>query len=359
MKKENVEEMIKPEKDAVKTKKASKEKKEKKAKEPKVGGMSSDTKVILGIVGGMIVICAALIFYYFFGVNNQVLATYEGGTVTRGEYTIYYKLFQPMLTYYGYTEDAIKEEVLNKVVIDEIVVAKAEKEDIKISDENKDEIEKMFEDEEEVASYIEQGIDPEKMKQVYYDDALITAYINKITEEATEETIKKFIDETEGENANYNKYVTSYILYSKDGEDGDLEKVKANAEATLTRLKNGEAFATVGEEVYNADSTYTQYGSEFELYLNGSTVKAFEDAVRNMKTGEMTQVLVESKEYGYFIIKLDSIVANDRINGEEAANNYSNELLKKWQEDADVEIKEKRLDRVVSSLATATTSTAQ
>lgn len=342
MKKENAE-VIKSEKDATKTK-ASKEK--------KIGGMSSDTKVILGIVGGMIVLCAALIFYYFFGVNNQVLATYEGGKVTRGEYTIYYKLFAQMLAYYGYDEEAIKDEVLNKVVIDKIVLEKAKKDGVEISDEKKEEIEDTFEDEEEVASYVEMGIDPEKMKQIYYDDALITEYINKLTEEATEETIKAFIDENEGENANYNQYVTSYILYSNEGEDGDLDKVKANAEATLNRIKNGEDFATVGEEVYNADSTYTQYGSEFTLYLNGSTVKAFEDAVRKMKSGEMTQELVKSEEYGYFIIKLDSIVENDRINGENAADNYVNELLAKWQLDAEIEAKESKVDKVAASLAT-------
>lgn len=343
MKKENVEEMIKPEQSAVKIKG------EKKVKAAKV---SSDTKVILGIVGGMIVVCAALIFYYFFGVNNQVLATYEGGKVTRGEYTLYYKLFGPMLTYYGYDEDAIKEEVLNKIVIDEIVLEKAKKDKVELTDEKKDEIEEIFKDEEEVQSFVDQGIDPEKMKQVYYDDALITAYIEKLTGEATEETIKKFIDENEGEKANYNQYVTSYILYSKEGENGDLEKVKANAQATLDRIKNGEGFATVGEEVYNADSTNTQYGADFKLYMNGSTVSAFEDAVRNMTVGQMTQELVESKEYGYFIIKLDSVVENDRIKGENAADNYVNELLAKWQKDAKVEAKDKKVDNVVASLTT-------
>jgi len=348
MKKENVEEMIKPEDSAVKVKGA----KEKKVKEPKAGVMSSDTKVILGIVGGMIVICAALIFYYFFGVNNQVLATYEGGKVTRGEYTLYYKLFAPMLTYYGYDEDAIKEEVLNKVVIDEIVLEKAKKAKVELTDEKKDEIEEIFKDEKEVQSYVDQGIDPEKMKQVYYDDALITAYIEKITGEATEESIKKFIDDTYGDKANYNQYVTSYILYSKDGQDGDKDKVKASAQATLDRIKNGEAFATVGEEVYNADSTYTQYGADFKLYLNGSTVSAFEDAVRNMTVGQMTQELVESKEYGYFIIKLDSVVENERIKGEGAADNYVNELLAEWRKDAKIEAKDKRVDNVVATLST-------
>jgi len=350
MKKKNVEEMIKPEDSAVKVKGA----KEKKVKEPKAAKVSSDTKVILGIVGGMIVICAALIFYYFFGVNNQVLATYEGGKVTRGEYTLYYKLFQPMLSYYGYAEDKIKEEVLNKVVIDEIVLEKAIKEKIELTDEKKDEIEEIFKDETEVQSYVEQGIDPEKMKEVYYNDALITAYIEKLTAEANEETIKKFIDEAYGDKANYNQYVTSYILYSKDGQDGDKEKVKASAQATLDRIKNGEDFATVGEEVYSADSTYTQYGADFKLYFNGSTVSAFEDAVRNMTVGQITQELVESKEYGYFIIKLDSVVDNERVNGEGAADNYVNELLAKWQKDAKVEAKDKKIANVAASLNVAT-----
>lgn len=350
MKKNDVEEMIKPEGSAVKTKST------KKVKEPKASKVSSDAKVIMGIVGGMILVCAALIFYYFFGINNQTVATYEGGKVTRGEYELYYKLFQPMLTYYGYPEETIKEEVLNKVVIDKIVVAKANSEGVTISDEDKEEIDELFADEDEVSQYVEQGIDPVKMKKVYYDDALINTYIEKRTAEATEEEIKAFIDENEKENANYDKYVTSYILYSNEGEGGDLEKVKANAEATLTRIKNGEGFATVGEEVYDADSYYTQYGSDYEVYLNGTTVEAYEEAVRNMKVGETTQELVLSEEYGYFIITVTSIEENARISGEDAADNYVNELMSKWQANANIVARDKKIDSIAAKLTTSTSS---
>ena len=337
MKKKDVENMIKPEEKEV-------------VKEPKVSKVSSDTKIILGIVASMILICAALIFYYFFGVNNQVVATYDGGKVTRGEYELYYKLFQPMLSYYGYDEEHIKEEVLNKIVIDEIVVEKAKSENVEVSEDSKKEIEDTFSKEDEVNKYVEQGIDPKEMKQVYYDDALITAYIEKITSEATEETIKAFIDENEKENANYNKYHTSYILYSKNGEDGDLEKVKSNAQATLDKILGGKSFAEVGEEVQTADPTNTQYGDDYDLFLNGTSVQAFEDAVRKMKVGETTKELVESKEYGYFIIKLNSVEENARLNGEGAKDNYANELLAKWKKDANVKAKDKKIDKIAKSL---------
>ncbi len=352
MKKNNVEDMIKPEEDAVEVKAS----KQKKVKEPKVAKAGSDVKIIIGIVAGMIIICAALIFYYFFGIKNQVVATYEGGKVTRGEYEIYYKLFEPMLTYYGYDEESIKTEVLNKVVIDKVVLEKANKDGVKISDEDKKEIDDLFEDEEEVATYVEQGIDPERMKQIYYDDALINTYIEKLTNEATEETIKAFIDENEGEKANYNKYNTSYILYSNQGEDGDLEKVKENAQATLDRIKKGEGFATVGEEVSAADSTNIQYGAEYSVYLNGTSVESFEEAVRGLKAGETTQTLVESEEYGYFIITVNSIEENARINGEDAADNYVNELLASWQKGAKIEAKDKKIDKIAESLQTTTTA---
>lgn len=350
MKKNDVEEMIKPEESAVKIKGS------KKVKEPRTSKIGSDAKTIIGIVAGMIIVCAALIFYYFFGINNQTVATYEGGKVTRGEYEIYYKLFQPMLTYYGYPEETIKTEVLNKVVIDKIVLEKANNDGLTISDEDKAEIDELFADEKEVAQYVEQGIDPERMKQIYYYDALINTYIKKRTEAATEEEIKAFIDENEKENANYNKYKTSYILYSNQGEDGDLEKVKANAEATLTRIKNGEGFATVGEEVYAADSSNIQYGSEYSVYLNGTSVEAYEEAVRKLKVGEITQELVLSEEYGYFIITVDSIEENARISGEDAKDNYVNELMAKWQKDAKVVAKDNKINSIAAKLTNSTTS---
>ena len=343
MKKKDVEKKIKPKKEKV-----EKVKKVKEPKEQKVSKISSDAKIIFGIVGGMVLICAALIFYYFYGVNNQVVATYKGGKVTRGEYETYYKLFGSMLTYYGYDEEAIKEEVLNKAVIDKIVLEKAEKDGVKLSDEAKADIEETFKDEEQINQFADQGLDPEKMKQVYYDDALITEYIDKLTKEATEEQIKAFIDDNEGEKANYNKYVCSYILYANTDENAET-----NAKATLDRIKNGEGFAAVGEEVQAADANNIQYGSEFELYLNGSTVSAFEDAVRGMTVGQTTEELVNSKEYGYFIIRLESVIENDRINGEEAASNYVNELLSKWQKDAKIEGKDAKINKIVATLTNA------
>lgn len=341
MKKKNEEKVIKQEKI----------KKEKKVKEPKASKISSDAKVIFGIVAGMVVICAALILYYFYGVNNQVVATYKGGKVTRGEYEIYYKLFGSMLSYYGYDAEDIKEEVLNKAVIDKIMVEKAEKAKIEISEDAEKNIKDTFADEEQVNQFVDQGIDPEKMKEVYYDDALITAYIEKLTSEATEEKIKEFIDKNEGDKANYNQYTCSYILYSNKGENAET-----NAQATLDRIKNGEGFATVGEEVQAADATNIQYGTEYTVFLNGTSVSAFEDALRNMKAGDVTQELVKSEEYGYFIIRVESIAENARVSGEQAADNYVNELINKWQKDAKVEGKDKKIDKIIAGLTMATAS---
>ena len=179
MKKNDVEEMIRPEESAVKIKGS------KKVKEPKASKVSSDAKIIIGIVAGMIIVCAALIFYYFFGINNQTVATYEGGKVTRGEYEIYYKVYGSVLAYYGYPEDTIKDETLTKIVMDKIVLEKAKDEGVTISDEDKKEIDEQFDDEEEVSQYVEQGIDPQKMKQVYENNAIVSAYMKKIEEEIT------------------------------------------------------------------------------------------------------------------------------------------------------------------------------
>ncbi len=342
MKKKNEENLIKPENDAIKMKGI---------KTNKGVKMSSDAKVIFGIVAGMIIICAAFIWYYFSGVDNQVVATYEGGKVTRGEYELYYKLFGSMLSYYGYDEETIKEEVLNKVVIDKIMAEKAEKEKIEISEDAEKNIKDIFSDKEQVTQFVDQGIDPDEMKDVYYNDALITAYIEKLTSEATEVSIKEFIDDNEGEKANYNEYTCSYILYANTDENAET-----NAQATLDRIKNGEGFATVGEEVQAADANNIQYGTEYTVFLNETSVSAFEDALRNMKAGDVTQELVYSKEYGYFIIRVESIAENARINGEKAADNYVNEKINKWQKDAKVKAKDKKIDKIVAGLTTAVAS---
>ncbi|MDD4376390.1 MAG: hypothetical protein PHR25_06430, partial [Clostridia bacterium] len=70
--------LIKPENEAIKEEKETvskkKEKVTKESNEPKISKINSDTKVVIGIISGMILVCAALIFYYFWGINKQVVA---------------------------------------------------------------------------------------------------------------------------------------------------------------------------------------------------------------------------------------------------------------------------------------------
>lgn len=324
-----------------------------KEKKAKVGGMSSDTKIILGIIGGMILICASLIFYYFYGVNNQVVATYKNGKVTRGEYEMYYKLYQPMLTYYGYDKNSINEEVLNKIVIDKLVLKEAKKEELKLTKDEKKTVNDEFKDKENVEYFTGLGITEEKAKQLYLDDALINKYIEAKKTAGTPETIREFILSAEGEKANLNTFSTSYILYSTaDAKDKDAKaKVKESAQATLDRIKNGEDFATIGEELNNAGTA--QYSGSYTLSLNGTSVKDFEDAVSTLGAGQLYQELVDNKEYGYFIIKVNSITENGRLEDQDA---YVNQLLAKMQKDADVKAKDKRITKIVKKLSAANSS---
>lgn len=59
------------------------------------------------------------------------VATYDGGKVTKSEYAIYYKTFQPMLTYFGYSDDIIPEQIANKAALDEIILKEAKKKELR------------------------------------------------------------------------------------------------------------------------------------------------------------------------------------------------------------------------------------
>ena len=79
------------------------------------------------------------------------VATYDGGKVTKSEYAIYYKTFQPMLTYFGYSDDIIPEQIANKAALDEIILKEAKKEGVTIPEDRKKEIDEQFQDKEQLS----------------------------------------------------------------------------------------------------------------------------------------------------------------------------------------------------------------
>lgn len=315
-----------------------------------------DTKIIVGIVLAVIIIALGIFGFYFYKLNTDVIATYDGGKVTAAEYEVYYKTFAPMLEYYGYPASIIPEQIVNKAALDKIIVEMAEKEGVKISDENKKSVEDVFNDKEQLASFTEQGIDIGRMKKLYLNDYLISAYLEKLQNEASDEDVVAYIKSTNGENAelDMNQYNTSHILIKTSNSDGaalsDEEKAskKQQAQTILERVKNGEDFAALAKEL-SEDAGTKENGGQYTMYADGNTMEQYEKAVKTLKDGEIYGEIVET-EAGYHIIKLDSKVENGRAKNETEREEYIDSKINSLAEEKNLNVDKEALNILIEKI---------
>lgn len=321
-------------------------------KQEKVKKQVSEKVVIISITVAILLVAFGIFGYYFYATSMLPVATYDGGKVTKSEFAIYYKTFQPMLTYFGYPEDMIPEQIANKAALDEIIIKEAKKEGVTIPEDRKKEIDEQFQDKEQLEQLEEQGINANQMKQLYYDDALISAYIDKKVAEAKDEDVLNYIKAHE-ENPNLNSYETSHILFKTtndttgaDLSDEEKANKKSQAEAVLQRAKAGEDFAALAKEL-SEDTGTKENGGNYTVYMDGQTDESYADAVKNMQVGDI--VLVEST-YGYHIIKLNGITENGRAKSEYDRENYVNENLNNISVEKNFKVNEDNIKKSVEQI---------
>lgn len=307
--------------------------------------------VIISLIVAILVIAFGIFGYYFYATNMVAVATYDGGKVTKSEYTIYYKTFQPMLTYFGYSEDIIPEQIANKAALDEIILKEAKKEGVTIPEDRKKEIDEQFQSEDQLKQLKEQNINVDQLKNLYYSDAIISAYIDKKVAEANDDEVLNYIKANE-EGANLNSYETNHVLFKTTSSSGtalsDEEKAnkKSQAEAVLQRVKNGEDIATIAKDL-SEDTGTKESGGVYKVYMDGQTDESYANAVKNMQVGDV--VLVESS-YGYHVIKLASITENGRAKNEYDRENYVNDNINKISTEKNFKVNSDNLKKVVEQI---------
>lgn len=331
--------------------KAKKEEQKSMVKKDKIKKSISATTAIGGVIVFVLIIAIGLFGLYFYKTNGVAVATYDGGKVTRSEYTIYYKTFQPMLVYFGYPDDIIPEQIANKAALDEIIVKDAKKAGVTIPEDRKKEIDKQFEDKEQLTQLEKQGINPIQMKQLYYTDALISAYIDKLVEDANDEDVINYIKSKEPD-ANLTSYETSHILFRTSSDTGaalsDEEKAakKAKAEDTLNRIKSGEDFETLAKEL-SEDTGTKDNGGKYTVYMDSKTEENYANAAKSMDVGDV--VLVESS-FGYHVIKLNNVDENGRAKNSEDREDYVNEKINSISTEKNIKANEENLKKAVEKI---------
>lgn len=317
-------------------------------------GMSTDKKVIISIITVVLVIALGLFGWFYYANNLRAVVKFDGGSLTVSEFSMYYKAFAPQYEYYQYPAEEIPELIANEAAANKILLLKAEQEGFKLKNEDKKEIDDMFKDEDRRQSMIDAGIDPDQMIKIYYNDAVINEYLNKVKEDFTEEEVIAYLKDTYDESVNMTEYVTRHILflavddYGAPLEDDKKAEKKTEAEGVLAKALAGEDFAKLAVE-YSEDEQTAKVGGLYNVYLDERTDKAYTEATKNLNAGSITTALVEST-YGYHIIKLDKKNDNGRVNSDYDRLSMAYKKVDEIRDAMNMKINEKVLASIVESI---------
>jgi len=155
-----------------------------------------------------------------------------------------------------------------------------------------------------------------KMRMTYND--LLNYYTEILTEQSLSEQLftkniasKIFVSETEMQEF-YNAHKDTLAIKPVSweigmimreigtGDDSESEQYKI-INSVLTRLNNGEDFATLASEY--SDCPSSRSGGDLGFFRRGQMVKEFEDAAFKLNVGEVSDVV--RTEFGFHLIKLD------------------------------------------------------
>lgn len=195
------------------------------------------------------------------------------------------------------TDEQISDQVLSRLIANLLVASEAKKYGVKVAD---DDINMMK---------------SKVLTQFESEDAARAELMNRYgwtLEDYTERVIKPLLVEQKlqaafiaGDDEAGNKYKkaevkASHILFMVEDEKNDA-KIKAQAEAVLKRIKNGEDFAKLAGE-FGSDSTKAS-GGDLGWFGKGDMVPEFEEAVFALEKDQLSDKLVKT-QYGYHIIKV-------------------------------------------------------
>ena len=316
--------------------------------------INKDSLIIGIVVAVILLLTAGIVAYYFWGVNSEVLVKYEGGEITRGEYEAVYRYWAPQLVYYGYDAETVADIIVDEILLNEVIYDKATEAGFKLSDEDKKTTDEQFANEDSITALRTSGINPDLLKDFFYKNSVVTRYLEDVKEKATTEDLKATIIASEGKDADLNLYKTRHILIEVAEGATAEEKAAAKKEAQtlLNKIKKGSDFATLAEK--NSDDTGTaSNGGAFNMINSDLVDEDYRNAVLKLKAGQLYSTVVES-DFGYFIIKLESIVKNGRLTNDSDIETYVNEYISKTIEtvfNSETEENKAQLEKVAAVAA--------
>ena len=237
-------------------------------------------------------------------------------------------------------EKVLKENVLDKLIVEQIIMQKAEKEKFIATDEEVNEEVKGFKEMVGGKEGFDNFLKTNKMDEEYFKSGIKKELtVEKYREKFLKELKLEDKDLKEYYEANKDKYETikaSHILVEKE-ED---------AKAIAKELKEGGDFAELSKKSIEPDAAERE--GDLGYFGRGQMVPEFEEAAFKLKVDEISDPV--KTEHGYHIIKVtDKKDSYDKVKEEvkgDLENDKFGENLEKLKEDAKVKTYMENVEKV-------------
>ena len=276
--------------------------------------------------------------------DKKVIATYNGGKLTDEEFEIYYKMFIDYLRDKKYNESEIPKIVVNKAIIDKLVLTESHKNNIKITQEQEKELNETFESEDFKNLCVNNNIDNEKLKELYRNDYIITNYIEEQAKNLSDSEVITYLKNKYGNDVDLYQYNTQTIMFLNNSEF----TAEQNAMSMLNYIKQGADFTEMAK-LYSEDEVTRDNGGIYICYDDENTDENYFNAIKLLTPGDVNKEVVTTGN-GYAVVKLVSKVENGRAKNELDRKNIINERLDKLSSESNIVINDEALNQVVQEL---------
>ncbi|MFZ5906427.1 MAG: peptidylprolyl isomerase [Nitrospirota bacterium] len=174
---------------------------------------------------------------------------------------------------------------------------------------------------------VKKGLDKDTEYRQKLDDfkklTLISVLLEKEIEEKTKVTdqeVKEYYEKHKNDLATISKMRASHILVKSEDE----------AKKILARIKKGEDFAKIAEQI-SLDTGTAKNGGDLGYFSQGQMVPEFESAAIKLKVGEISEPV--KTRFGYHIIKVTDKETGKPIEFEKIKNTLAQRLAAEKQKE--------------------------
>lgn len=266
--------------------------------------------------------------------GDDRVASINGVAIRRDQFDNAMSYQKEMAAIRGMTiaEDQIpllKYKVLENLINQELLYQESQRNGITI-DEN--EIDKVYEEKKQKAGF---ETDAEFENALMQSNKSAASYREEIKQGlAVDRFVKtKFTDQTVVSDSEAKQYYDNNPAYfqtpeqvkvshvmirvASDADQSEKDAARSKIEKVMERLKAGEDFASVAEEVSDDDNSKSD-GGDLGYLSRGQTLQSFEDAAFALEKDELSGIVETT--YGYHILKLTDRKNAGTVGFEEAKN---------------------------------------